>query len=568
MNLMQFSSEAKSIIKLLPKTLISVKVFLWLYPISVGLSLLLAPDNFSNFKNSLLWIFVGFAAHSAMLPFVIYGKNQGRLPEQIFLVLAMGATRGAIFVLLPPILNLEDSLSAFARITNSTVAVFYWFQAGSIIVQYGSTFRSRIKDIIKELLEKKIVDMPTAAKSSSNQLIAVIGHLQAKIIETVGSAPSKEDIVRASNDIDKLISEHIRPLSKSSWKDGELTWIRAGFLSVIRRTLTTERIPVTGVILLTLPFSFLTQSSRVGVFTTLVVLTIWISITIFADRIIYKDFRDTDYLKVNLQFLGSLVFFTYPVTFFFQLVLPISRDLSLALMIFGYLLSMVIQLTLFAVSTLLVALYDDQEFAFEFLRDLIRRGELEEFLIKTKEGGGQEYFAQYVHAEVQSQLLACKLLLLKAAESDFDLFPPEITAQIIDRMEKIKQPYQRLASRVPVQRIEELSKSWAGLAEISHDLPPQLSQVTPNSDVISQLIEEAVVNSIRHGGARKISVSAKTLPAGIEVTISDNGNMPPAPEVTSGLGSILFDTFTKNWSRVREGNTTVVTFLVEDLLDR
>ena len=106
------------------------------------------------------------------------------------------------------------------------------------------------------------------------------------------------------------------------------------------------------------------------------------------------------------------------------------------------------------------------------------------------------------------------------------------------------------------------------MAEISHDLPPKLSQVTPNSDVISQLIEEAVVNSIRHGGARKISVSAKTLPAGIEVTISDNGNMPPSPDVTSGLGSILFDTFTKNWSRVREGNTTVVTFLVEDLLDR
>ena len=174
MILMQFSSEAKSIIKLLPKTLISMKVFLWTYPISVGLSVFLAPDNFSNFKNSLLWIFVGFAAHSAMLPFVIYGKNQGRLPEQIFLVLAMGATRGAVLVLLPPILNLEDSLSAFARITNSTVAVFYWFQAGSIIVQYGSTFRSRIKDLIKELLEKKIVDMPTAAKSSSNQLIAVM----------------------------------------------------------------------------------------------------------------------------------------------------------------------------------------------------------------------------------------------------------------------------------------------------------------------------------------------------------------------------------------------------------
>lgn len=568
MSPMKFSREAKTIIKLLPKSLISMKVFLWTYPISIGLSLALAPDNVSGLQNSLLWLFIGFAAHTAMLPFVLYAKEHEKLYEQILLVLAMGATRGAVLVLLPPILDLQDSLTALARIANSTVAVFYWFQAGSIIVEYGSTFRERIKDLVKELVEKNIVDLSASTKIGSNELINVIGHLQKKILETVGSNPTKEAMVGASKEIDRLITEHIRPLSKSTWKDGELTWLKAGFFSVLRQTLTNNRIPVTGVILLTLPFAFLTQSSRVGLLSTFVVLSIWVPMAIFADRLIYKNQENADYLKLNLRFITSLVFIVYPITFLFQNVLPITRDPSLPAMIFGYLLSMATQLSLFIVSTLLVALYDDQEFAFEFIRDLIRRDELETFLAKTKEGGSGENYAQYLHAEVQSQLLACKLLLLKAAESDFDLFPPEITNQIIERMEKIKQPYQRPASRIPSKRLSELSESWQGLAEISHDLPAELNELRGNSDVISQLIEEAVVNSIRHGGANKICITASLQPLGVEVTVSDNGTMDSLTQSKSGLGSILFDTFAKRWSRVREGNGTVVTFLVEDRQNR
>ncbi len=568
MSPMKFSREAKTIIKLLPKSLISMKVFLWTYPISIGLSLALAPDNVSGLQNSLLWLFIGFAAHTAMLPFVLYAKEHEKLYEQILLVLAMGATRGAVLVLLPPILDLQDSLTALARIANSTVAVFYWFQAGSIIVEYGSTFRERIKDLVKELVEKNIVDLSASTKIGSNELINVIGHLQKKILETVGSNPTKEAMVGASKEIDRLITEHIRPLSKSTWKDGELTWLKAGFFSVLRQTLTNNRIPVTGVILLTLPFAFLTQSSRVGLLSTFVVLSIWVPMAIFADRLIYKNQENADYLKLNLRFITSLVFIVYPITFLFQNVLPITRDPSLPAMIFGYLLSMATQLSLFIVSTLLVALYDDQEFAFEFIRDLIKRDELETFLAKTKEGGSGENYAQYLHAEVQSQLLACKLLLLKAAESDFDLFPPEITNQIIERMEKIKQPYQRPASRIPSKRLSELSESWQGLAEISHDLPAELNELRGNSDVISQLIEEAVVNSIRHGGANKICITASLQPLGVEVTVSDNGTMDSLTQSKSGLGSILFDTFAKRWSRVREGNGTVVTFLVEDRQNR
>ena len=564
MSPMRFSSQARNIIKLLPGTLISLKVFLWTYPISVSLAAFLASNKVSGFNDFVTWVIIGFSAHTAMLPFVIYAREQVKLSMQIALVLAMGMTRGAVLVLLPPILGVQDSLSPLARIANSIVAVFYWFQVGSIIVEYGSKFKTRIKEFIQALLEKNIVNLPIPTAEKSNEIIAIISHLQEKIVKVVGSQPSRSTIIKASAEIDRLVAEHIRPLSKSSWRDGELTWMRAGFISVLRRTLDSKRIPVTGVILLTLPLALLTQSSRVGFLSSLVVLTIWISITIAADRIIYSKFSERDFLKANLIFLAAVAFIAYPVTFFFQIILPVTRDPSLSTMVLGYLISLMTQISLFVVSTLLVALYDDQEFTFEFLSDLIKRGELEDFLAKTKSGGGDERFAQYLHAEVQSQLLACKLLLLKAAESEFELFPPEITSQIIERMEKIKQPYQRPVSRIPSQRLDELKKSWSGLAEIIHDLPPEIGMQSADGDVISQLIEEAVVNSIRHGGAKEIYVSAKKLVNGIEVTVRDNGNLRPSSGASTGLGSILFDTFTKNWSRIRQGEETVVTFMIEE----
>jgi signal transduction histidine kinase len=171
-------------------------------------------------------------------------------------------------------------------------------------------------------------------------------------------------------------------------------------------------------------------------------------------------------------------------------------------------------------------------------------------------------YAQYLHAEVQSQLLACKLLLLKAAETDFQLFPPEVTKQILDRMEKIKQPYQKPAARIPAKRLEELKASWAGLADITFDLEPELSELHSYSDVVSQLIEEAVVNSIRHGKASSISVASRVGDKEIEISIIDNGT-GTIGNTGSGLGTILFETFSSRWKLEKVSDKTTLTFAVE-----
>ena len=129
-------------------------------------------------------------------------------------------------------------------------------------------------------------------------------------------------------------------------------------------------------------------------------------------------------------------------------------------------------------------------------------------------------------------------------------------------MEKISQPFDRPVARITSKRVDELANSWVGLASITSDLPAELDTLHPYSDIVSQLIEEAVVNSIRHGGAKEIRISAKFSGLDLKVRVSNDGVLGTASG-SRGLGSILFDTFSKEWSLTNEGGQTVLLFVID-----
>ena len=554
--------EVRQVVRLLPAGLINTKVFLWTYPISLVLAVATTPTNIDGGKELLLWLLLGFLAHSAMYPFVYYGRTSKSLLEQVLLVILMGMARGSVIGLISPLMGLEDALSVPVRVLNSALAVFYWMQAGAIIFQYSFTFREKVKEFLTEILEKGIVDLPQVAKKSTSELVSIIGALQEKIVKTVGRSPSRSDIQQASADIDLLINEHIRPLSQARWKDGDLLWIKAGFFSVMRRTLANQKIPAIPVILLTLPFTFVAQISRIGFWDTCVVQVTWTSMVVILDRaLLPKMNSEQGFWKLNLTFFAVLIIVIYPITFIIQYAAIFDVRSSTSTMITGYLLSGFTAVSLFIIGAMLFTIQNDQGFAFQFLSDIIKKGELETLLKQTQSGNTDSQFAQYVHAEVQSQLIACKLLLLKAAESDFELFPPEITAQIVERMEKIKQPFQRTSAKVTSKRLPEIAQSWKGLAEIEYEIIPEFSEFHSQSEITSQLIEEAVVNAIRHGKASKISIKAMASGSSISVSVRDNGSMQ-MDKASPGLGTILLNTFTDSWSLEREGDQSLLTFSI------
>ena len=561
MNRNPSATRIDDILKLLPRNFLSLTVFKWTLPISLGLAVIITPVEINSAQEVMKWLFIGFCGHMSMLPFVYYGREKN-FNEQVLLVLLAGFTRGAVGGILAPLFDVQDTLSLPTRTANSMMAVFYWNIAGAVIVEYGVEFRAKLRVLLNEILEKNITGLSDAAKKSSNHIVEIIGTLEEKIIATVGSAPTREKLQEASREIDALINNYIKPLSQSRWNDGELIWARAGFLAVLKRTLSLNAIPVVAVILLTWPFTLLVQLTRIGLVQTIIVQITWIPIVLVMTKVIYRgNLIHGKLLGKNLQFL-FLLLIPYLITYFVQRATQGDGLQEPSTMISGYLLSAVTQITFYIIGALLLALRNDQEFVFEFIGDVIKAGELEKLLERTKPGNVDGNYAQYLHAEVQSQLLACKLLLLKAAESDFELFPPEITRQIVERMEKLKQPYERPSARIPSKRVEALQQSWAGLAEISYHFSDEFSELHSYSDICSQLIEEAVVNSIRHGKANKIQVTGIKEADYLSIEVIDNGQFSESSR-HSGLGSILFNTFAHDWSLRREPEATVLSFTIE-----
>jgi anti-sigma regulatory factor (Ser/Thr protein kinase) len=100
------------------------------------------------------------------------------------------------------------------------------------------------------------------------------------------------------------------------------------------------------------------------------------------------------------------------------------------------------------------------------------------------------------------------------------------------------------------------------MAKISYELPDELEDIKGYSQILSQLITEGVVNSIRHGGASEISISATFSEKELQVMIMDNGHLESGTS-SRGLGSILFNTFTKSWNLSRKDNQTVLLFVID-----
>jgi hypothetical protein len=554
--------EILQIPKLMPQQIIIKTTFFWTYPISLSFAVLLTPTRIENGRELSLWLLIGFLAHSSMYPFVYYGQSKLKLSEQIPLVILMGITHGSTMSILAPILDLEDSLSLPVRILNSAIITFYWMLFAAVIIQYGKTLRDRLKVLLSEIIEKGIINLSKVTENSQSELLTNIAALQKKITDAVGEKPTKLQILQASSEIDLLINEYIRPLSQSKWKDGNITWVRMGLSSVIYSTLAKQKIPVIPVIVLVFPFSFVIAVSRIEFSNAIFPIVAFITMVVSLDCLLLSTIKEKDgYRNINLLFFTALIAFIFPVTYFIQAISFNSGISSAYPVKLNYIWTACVLILFFIIGTMLFRLKSETDFVFEFLSDVIKKGQLKSILKKSQADNFDNKFARYIHAEVQSQLLACKLLLLKAAESDFELFSPETLAQILERMGRIAAPYQSPLAKATNNRLPEIAQAWKGLAEIEYELIPELAEFNSQSEIISQLIEEAVINAIRHGKASKVSIIAKATNSAISVSIRDNGSLDEA-EVGSGLGTILLNSFADSWTLERVEEQSLLTFSV------
>jgi len=554
--------ECRIIIDTIPQQLISWGTYFWTYPFSFFVTFFTIISDINTGEELAFWFLLVTIAHFAMLPFVVYGIPTMSYRKQFLLVALMGFTRGSVLTLLIPLFNLQVSTPFYYFFAQSTITIFYWFQAGAIFRSFMSTFRKEVKKFIEEsvILHRNFI-APSRDESGSI-LLARISETQMKILKTLENNPTRENIKRRAADIDKLIREHIRPLSHSEWREGQLVWARPEPLKTLATSLRQNQLPIWGIVILTLPLTFLTGFSKYGFFGILILLSIRFVIIALIRKIAEKifDASNGDFFKQNLFLLFEIVIFMAPMLLLPQ-IFWLNPNTDIANLIEIQMLSSITFLLFCLITSITLTLKEEEQEVFRILTRQLNESNPALFQDLSFKAASDIEYAQYLHAQVQSQLLACKLLLLKAAESEFELFPPEVTRQILDKLEKLNQPYERVPTSNPSERIEKLCISWKGLANIKYRFPPQIDDENMPKDIISQLIEESVINSIRHGKARNIEIRTDLKEEVLSFKILDDGTLKESTK-SGGLGTILFNTFAADWSIRREGNTTILEFTI------
>ena len=559
----RFQEKTENLLILLPKKLITKDVYLATLPVTVFVTVFIIPLEINRPIDYVYWLAIGLSGHLAMLPFVIYGRDRQLLKEQVPLVLAMGFVRGLVIWLVQPLFGFEDQYTILVRAANSALFVFYMFQLLAIIYEFNYGLQRKVSRILEQMaLKKQQLDLRDPIVHD-NELVQLVAKLQDKITLEISEKPISSGVNESAKSIDDLVREHIRPLSKSKWKDGEVKWVKLGVFHVLRRTMTLSPIPIFEIYLLTLPLALVNQISRYNFSTLMITQSIWLVVLLFLVKFIkylFPSYKD-NFFRQNVALVFSASLIVAPVIYFTNGLIPADL-INSQNTIFSHIYASLMIAVILCASTLLVSLSIDQEKALTFLENQLDRNELTSHLESRVQSIRDSDYSKYLHNEVQSQLLACKLLLLKSAESDSQMFPPVVLTQIISRLEKIKQAPLREIGLTPSERMKELVHSWRGIAEIHLELPERFDEIASNSVEICQIMEEAVINSIRHGQAKMVEISVSFLDDQIIGVIFDDGIFVETKN-GGGLGTILFDTFTKHWEIKSEGKGTTLRFSLE-----
>ena len=532
-------------------------------PLSVLTAIIfINPDKF-NLQNSLIWTAIALISHASMVPFVHYLNKRFSTKVHLFCAFFLGALKGTVLNLIAPLFLVADPLPIFLRAFNSGIVFLYLFLLVSIIQGVWGKFERNLKDLLAALVSNKSIAQLVSSKNrdliddtSRQDAIAKLGKL---LEESISKESDGLTLVQQAKAIDRVIAKNIRPKSSQRWKEAELIWPRIHPWRVARKSLIETKMPFFLLMLFLAPFYLVGQSGYGSLVNAILIesmslVVAYLSINL-ADWMTFKLKRSISFN--NLLYVIFYFFLQGPIVVVVYFELHSDTKVTFMRVIALQSASMLTFLGFAVCATIILSAYEAREKALEQLRKFLPEDKLRQVLDAGINSNAESEYAQYLHAEVQAQLTASKLLLLKAADSDFSSMSTETTRKVLERLELLKLPYEKKDVRVPEVRLAELVHTWRGLTRIKMDLPPELSATSRNGDVISQLIEESVINAIRHGKAKNVRVKVWIAGEICHIEVQDDGKLKSTKK--PGLGTTLFEVFAPDWKLKSNENGTLAT---------
>lgn len=561
--LVRIKNEISPYTAFIQERIVTWTAFWGTIPVSVFTAVLfINPDNSSS-EGLLIWIAIALLSHASMVPFVHYFNKRGSRRVHLFMAFFLGALRGIVLSLISPLFLVEDPLPITARALNSGFTFLYFFLLVSIIQGVWGKFEKDLREFLLTFSSTNLENIPSrflgATDIDDTERQDAIARLGKLLEDSIAQKSQGMTLRQQAQAIDRVIAKNIRPKSSQRWKNAELVWPQIHPWRVIRNTIFETKAPVIVILLIIMPLSFIGQLAHATILNSILLQLFALVLTFlgceFADRITNTSRKGIGFN--NLLYLIFYIFIQLPIIFYINYFLNISYYKSSQNLLQVQISTMAVAIALALIGTIILSVYNAREEALVQLRKFLPDDKLQEILAAGNTSNEESEYAQYLHAEVQSQLTASKLLLLKAAESDFSAMSTVTTRQVLARLELLKTPYEKKRARIPKVRLDELVQTWRGLTRIKMNLSPELDTVSKNGEIISQLIEESVINAIRHGKAKNVKVDVWIEGDICKIEVQDDGKLKSTKK--PGLGSTFFQVFAPDWKLQTNKDGTLAT---------
>ena len=537
------------------------RYFFWLIPVNIFTVLVLIAPPPLTFGEAISWTFLALISHALMaIPFEIFRRIDwiiGKLRYEIGAMAIVGAVRGFAILDVGLLMDLPQLEPYLLRPLNSAVVVPTWFLIIHFLIgsrlEFAEDYRVLYLKLVRGNIERINVGKASAnVKEIEQRLNAVLEPLRDKIELLHGNKISASRLAEESMIIQSFVEEKIRPLSHELWQHKQIQVPRLGFFALITFTLFRTKLPIALTIFPYTIFSLVGLASIIPLSDAF-----WYqsktAALLMLIAYIYRYFYERIGEKAVLNTLAIIL------TLFLPLVTSRLMDSLLdfeSVPALGELIGLVwiFFLLLSFGASLAVSKYHEEIMS-------VLRNQLKDVVIDSQAKESEEVsarFAKYLHGEVQSELLSASMMLSQAAKeknSRIGRRGIEKTAEILRRDHS---QYVVGSELVPEVRMQKIIDAWAGIAKIEIELVGTGVIQEDSLASLSDVVEELVSNSVRHGGASEISVKVSRKAGSLSVIFKDNGNKRGKGK--PGLGSSLLKSLITEVKRVETQDGSVTTF--------
>ena len=455
-------------------------------------------------------------------------KSQLTLRLVIFLLssIVTGGIRGLILYEIVNYLDLEESGTLSNRIFASMITTLIWLTTANLLINYSRDFRVRYQKTLAIYIQRNVSGSRqiTPSKESKSDLVLVQKNLT-DMVSNILSEKSESNLQVLADEIRGKINQELKPLSQRIWLKSLDEYPVFRYTQMLRDSIAlldfSKNLYLVILTVLALFNNVLIRSAIESILRTASFLLAQIALLA-----IYKNRGRIQ----NLLFLVAI-----------GLIPVITSEFLVELV--GYKGSWIATLTIAPVAPailIVLSLFRLTLRDHTLLIELLNRTNSRQSATSAHVNAiGERHLASFIHNSLQSELLAIAGQLEEAATSNNH----EESARLLQRVNSLvnRSFIDEFAkfSESPLQRLEVIRKSWAGILSIEVEIPEELLDIPQRNAIIVQVIEEFAANSFRHGRATAIHVTGSIGRRGLALHLmSDGTDLTPTRR---GLGSQWLD---------------------------